>query len=83
MENSKARNKIPPADGATFEEYMRMLKAFEVNLKQLKEMTAKYPIFIVIAATHYRFDSPEEVDEFLESLRAEVRTYESQHAAVG
>lgn len=82
MESSKVRNKIPPADGATFEEYLRMLKAFEVNLKQLKEMTAKYPIFIVIAAKHYRFDSPDEVDAFLDDLRAAVRRYESEHAAV-
>jgi hypothetical protein len=82
MENSKARNKIPPADGATFEEYVRMLKAFEVNLRHLREMTAKYPIFIVMARRHFRFDSPEEVDAFLEDLRAEVHRYESQHAAV-
>lgn len=70
-----SKNKVPPANGSTYEEYKLTLEALELHLIRLKLMAEKYPIFLMISGVRYRFESPEEVDEFVAELRAEVARY--------
>jgi hypothetical protein len=71
----ESRNKVPPVEGATYEEYRAVCAGLELHLNRLKQMAEKYPIFLMISGVRYRFESPDEVDEFVAQLRAEVARY--------
>ena len=66
---------LPTATSATVAEYRRTFVALKEQVIRVKEMTQKYPVFLVVAGSGYRFESPAHVDQFIAMLQREIERY--------
>ena len=78
MEAKKARaslDELPRVTGATLKEYRETLIALRDQANIIKQMTEKYPVFLLVAGKYYCFEVPEHVDQFVSMLEREVQGY--------
>lgn len=81
MVNKTKGFKLPSADNKTVDEYRTTLVTLRNELAHIKNLIVRYPVFLLFAGSGYRFETPAEIDEFIEQLEAEIRRYESVSAA--
>jgi len=71
---------LPHADKMTVDEYRSNLALMKARAARLKELTQKYPVYLVMAGRGYRFQSPQEIIRFVLTLEAEITRYDAAAA---
>jgi hypothetical protein len=72
---------LPQADKMTVDEYRSTLVLMKARAARLKELTQRYPVYLVMAGRGYRFQSPQEIVQFVSMLEAEIARYDAAAAA--
>jgi hypothetical protein len=67
---------LPNPNQWTVVEYREILSLLHEQCERIRALSRRYPIYLTISGTAYRFDSPEDVDRFIEKLESAIRHYE-------
>lgn len=69
---------LPRPRRDTLNEYRDTLAKLKARIRHIKEMTERYPVYLVFAGNGYRFESPSDVDRFIAELQREIQQFETE-----
>jgi hypothetical protein len=74
--------KLVPANTYTVDEYRKALEALRENDERIRKMVSRYPVFIYIAETGYRFESENDMNILIADLKLAITAWESKGQTV-